>query len=94
MDHFRPTGRQLAAARTLAGMTQPELAAKANISVATLKRMEGMDGPVAGMPNNVIALCRALEEAGVEFIPPDDSGAGVRLKTPDPADDLGAADGQ
>ncbi len=47
------------------------------------------------MPNNVIALCRALEEAGVEFIPPNGSGGGVRLKDDtEPGGDLGAADGQ
>lgn len=76
----KPTGRQIAAARTLIGMTQPELAEKANISVPTLKRMEASDGPASGIANNVAAVRAALEAAGVEFIPENGSGAGVRLK--------------
>ena len=76
----KPTGRQIAAARTLLGMSQPELAARANISVPTLKRMEASDGPASGIANNVLAVRTALEAAGVEFIPENGSGAGVRLK--------------
>jgi len=77
------TGRQIAAARTLLGMTQPTLAGLSNISVPTLKRMEGSDGPAAGLPNNVAAVVTALEAAGVEFIPANGSGAGVRLRKMD-----------
>ncbi len=80
MDEMKPTGRQIAAARTLLGMTQPELSDAANISVPTLKRMEATDGIAAGMPNNVGAVRRALEAAGVEFIAENGGGAGVRLK--------------
>lgn len=76
----KPTGRQIAAARTLLGMTQPELAERSKVSVPTVKRMEGSDGPAVGMANNVEAVCRALETAGVEFIPENGGGAGVRLR--------------
>ncbi|WP_442583767.1 helix-turn-helix domain-containing protein [Mesorhizobium sp. ASY16-5R] len=75
------TGRQLAAARTIVGMTQADLAAKANISVPTLKRMEAANGPVVGMANNIAAIRAALEAAGVEFIPENGGGLGVRLRT-------------
>lgn len=74
------TGRQLAAARALSGLTQAELASKANVSVPTLKRMEGSQGVVVGMPNNIAAIRTALEAAGVEFIPENGGGAGVRLR--------------
>lgn len=80
---FMLTGRQIAAARTLLGLTQAQLAAAANISVPTLKRMEGSDGNVVGLRNNVSAVQGALESAGVTFI--DDhansagGGPGVRL---------------
>ena len=74
------TGRQIAAARTLLGFNQPELAERANISAATLKRMEGSPGPASGLPNNVEAVRRALEVAGVEFIAENGGGAGVRLR--------------
>jgi hypothetical protein len=80
MDKSAPTGRQLAAARTLLGLSQGELAEKSAISVATLKRMEGSAGPAIGMPNNVAALRRALEDAGVIFVEENGAGPGVRLK--------------
>ena len=79
LDH-KPTGRQIAAARTLVGMTQPELAEKAHISVPTLKRMEASAGAATGLQNNVSAVRAALEFAGVEFIPENGGGAGVRLR--------------
>ncbi|WP_189510837.1 MULTISPECIES: helix-turn-helix transcriptional regulator [unclassified Mesorhizobium] len=76
------TGRQIAAARALVGVTQADLAAKANISVPTLKRMEASQGEAAGMANNLGAVRSALESAGVEFISENGGGAGVRLKKP------------
>jgi transcriptional regulator with XRE-family HTH domain len=78
----KPSGRQIAAARTLIGVTQADLAAKANISVPTLKRMEASEGPAVGMQNNVDAVVRALESAGVIFQAEGetvDGGPGVRL---------------
>ena len=79
-DHILVTGRQIAAARVLLGMAQAELAARANISVPTLKRMEASDGRAQGLTNNVAAVRRALEESGVLFLDPNGkSGAGVRL---------------
>jgi hypothetical protein len=76
----KPSGRQIAAARVLCGMAQADLAAAAMISVPTLKRMEASEGPAAGMANNVAAVRAALEAAGVEFIPENGGGAGVRLR--------------
>ncbi|MER9584967.1 helix-turn-helix transcriptional regulator [Mesorhizobium sp. M0276] len=66
----KPTGRQIAAARILAGFTQSELAERSKVSVPTIKRLEGSDGPAVGMVNNVDAVCRALESAGIEFSSP------------------------
>lgn len=80
MNEIRPTGRQIAAARALIGMTQAELAALADVSAPTLKRMEATDGPAAGVLNNVKAVRRALEEAGVIFIDANGEGPGVRLR--------------
>lgn len=74
------TGRQIAAARTLIGLGQADLADRSFISVPTLKRMEASKGPAAGLANNVAAVVRALEAVGVEFIPGNGRGAGVRLK--------------
>lgn len=74
------TGRQISAARALLGLGQGELAAAASISVATLRRMEASKFSAAGLTNNVVAVRRALEAAGVEFIPENGGGAGVRLR--------------
>jgi hypothetical protein len=80
MNSFILTGRQIAAARTMLGLRQALLAKTASISVPTLKRMEASEGHVSGMANNVAAVRRALEEAGVEFICEGGAAVGVRLK--------------
>ena len=74
------TGRQIAAARSLAGISQADLAKAADISVPTLRRMEASDGSAAGLRNNVAAVRRTLETAGVIFIAPNGDGPGVRLR--------------
>lgn len=74
------TGRQLAAARVLAGLTQGEIAERAGVSIPTLKRMEAADGVVSGIPNNIKAVIAALEAAGIIFIPENGEGPGVRLR--------------
>jgi transcriptional regulator with XRE-family HTH domain len=74
------SGRQLASARTLVGLGQAEVAARANVSIPTLKRMEASEGAVTGMQNNVDSVVRALEAAGVEFIAENGGGAGVRMR--------------
>jgi hypothetical protein len=53
--------------QVLLGIGQAELAARSSISVPTLKRMEASNGPATGLTNNVGAVRRALEDAGVEF---------------------------
>ena len=74
------SGRQIAAARALAGIGQDELAKAANISVPTLRRMEASIGTVSGLSNNVRAVKSALESAGVIFVDENGEGAGVRLR--------------
>lgn len=74
------SGRQIAAARALLGMSQAELAAGANISTPTLKRMEASEGAASGLANNVAAVRSALETAGVIFIEQNGNGPGVRLR--------------
>ena len=74
------TGRQISAGRTLAGISQTDLAKAANISVPTLRRMEGSDGAAGGYTNNVAAVRAALEAAGIEFIAENGGGAGVRFR--------------
>ncbi len=83
------TGRQIAAARTLVGMDQKELAEAAGISAPTLRRMELSEGIPGGILNNLLAIKRALRIAGVVFVYEGaDGGAGVRLVTPEITADL------
>jgi transcriptional regulator with XRE-family HTH domain len=74
------TGRQIAAGRTLAGISQADLAMAASVSVPTLRRMEASEGPASGLTNNVAAVRRALESAGVIFVAENGDGPGVRLR--------------
>jgi transcriptional regulator with XRE-family HTH domain len=63
-----PKGRELAAARVLAGLGQRELAALAKIDTSTLNRMERSgDSTVRGLAQNVERVLLALEKKGVEI---------------------------
>jgi len=80
-ESYHPTGRQLAAGRVLLGLDQPTIAAASKVSIPTLRRMEASHGAASGLPNNVEAVRRALEQAGVEFLHEDEeNGLGVRLR--------------
>ncbi|RWB09012.1 MAG: XRE family transcriptional regulator [Mesorhizobium sp.] len=74
------TGRQIAAARALAGVGQAELADWSSVSIPTLRRMEASVGAAAGLPNNVAAVRRALEGVGVIFVDENGEGPGVRMR--------------
>lgn len=73
--------KPIKAARTLADLTQQELCEMANVPLITLRRIEGRPshkGLVSeDAEERVIA---ALEAAGVDFIPENGGGAGVRLR--------------
>ena len=68
------------AARALARWSVEELAKQANVGVMTIRRAEAVDGTPSMLPNNAAAIRKALENAGIEFIPANGGGAGVRLK--------------
>ena len=76
------TGVQLRAARALLRMDQEPLAAASGISAATIRKLENSEGRLDGRLSTIRALQHALEEAGVEFIPGNGSGPGVRLREP------------
>ena len=69
-------GRQISAARALIRMTQADLAALANISVPTLKRMESSNLDVLGTSNNVRTVRLVLEKQGISFLERDSRGTG------------------
>jgi transcriptional regulator with XRE-family HTH domain len=71
---------QIKAARALLGLSQLELAQSAGVGLTTLKRIELSD-PISGSARTIRSIQTALEAAGMEFIPEDDTkGPGVRLK--------------
>jgi transcriptional regulator with XRE-family HTH domain len=67
------------AARGLLGWSQTELAAKAGVSLPTVKRTEGA-GKHKGSEPSLLAMKEALEAAGVIFIAENGEGPGVRLR--------------
>ena len=76
------SGRYIAAARALIGMSQADLAKAADLSISTLKRMEatGAAGIPGSLPNNARAVVAALEAAGVVFVQDTGNGPGVALR--------------
>lgn len=66
------------AARALLDWSQGRLAEAASVGLSTVKGFES--GNKASMRNNLKAMQRALEAAGVEFIPENGGGAGVRMQ--------------
>jgi transcriptional regulator with XRE-family HTH domain len=74
------TPAQCRAARGLLDWSQATLAEAAKVGLSTVKGFEA--GRTAPVHHNLNAIRAALEAAGVEFIPPNGSGAGVRLKKP------------
>jgi hypothetical protein len=73
---------QLRAARALLRWSALDLANASKVGVATIRRVEVMDGPIPVTPANEAALRSALEAAGVEFIDENGGGPGVRLRKP------------
>jgi transcriptional regulator with XRE-family HTH domain len=73
------TIEQLRAARGLLGWSQSELAARAGLSLPTVKRVEAGTGPRVSDEARA-KLQRALEAAGVEFIGECGEELGVRFR--------------
>lgn len=74
------TPAQSRMARAGIGWGVRELAAKAQVSGATIVDFE--TGKRTPHPRTLAALRAALEAAGVEFIAENGGGAGVRLRRP------------
>ena len=71
---------QIRAARALLRWTAQKLADVSGVGVATIRRIELMDGVPSGQVRTIEALCAALEDAGVEFIGSPNDRPGVRLR--------------
>jgi len=74
------TSAQIRAARSLIRWTADDLAAASALSVATVRRAELTDAETSLTTANDLAIRRALEAVGVEFIDENGGGPGVRLR--------------
>jgi transcriptional regulator with XRE-family HTH domain len=76
------TAPQIKGARAMLGLSQRELAELASVGLATVQRIE-LTAEIRGAAETIWKIQKALEAAGVEFIPGDEQrGPGVRLKEP------------
>jgi transcriptional regulator with XRE-family HTH domain len=80
------TADQCRAARIMAGLSALELAKKAGVGIATIKRFES---GLAVQPSTVEAVVAAFTDAGIAFIAAGDrsleGGEGVRIAPISPA---------
>lgn len=83
MEHAISSG-QVRAARALIGWSRDQLAKESGATTRTVARFELGEGTTR--PATVQAIRSALESAGVEFIPENGGGPGVRLRKADPAE--------
>jgi transcriptional regulator with XRE-family HTH domain len=72
------TPAQSRAGRALLDWSQEELARASHLGLSTIRDFE--KGRRVPMHNNLAGIRRALEDAGVEFIPQNGGGPGVRLR--------------
>lgn len=77
-DFSATTPAQIRAARALLGWSQDQLVAESGVPKRTLVRLELAEG--APQKRTLAAIRAALEAAGVEFIPENGGGPGVRLR--------------
>ncbi|MDT8262749.1 helix-turn-helix domain-containing protein (plasmid) [Roseomonas mucosa] len=73
-----PDAGQVRAARGMLGWSQGDLSEHSKVSLSTVRDFEA--GRRQPMHQNLQAIRVALEAAGVEFIPENGGGAGVRRK--------------
>jgi len=73
---------QMRAARAMLRWTALDLAAESKVGVATIRRVEVVDGEIPVTLANEAAIRQAFEAAGVEFIEGNGGGEGVRFRKP------------
>jgi hypothetical protein len=73
---------QIRAARALVRWSAEDLARNSSVGVTTIRRAELTDDETSMTAANDLAVRRALEAAGVEFIDENGGGPGVRLRRP------------
>jgi hypothetical protein len=59
-----------------------DLARASKVGVATIRRVEVIDGEIPVTAANEAAIRQALESAGIEFLEGNGTGEGVRFRRP------------
>jgi hypothetical protein len=80
MKHMPLTAGQIRAARAFLRWRAKDLAREAALGVATIRRAELAEVETSLTMANDLAVRRAFEAAGVEFIEENGGGPGVRLQ--------------
>jgi transcriptional regulator with XRE-family HTH domain len=71
--------RQIKAARALIGWEQHRLAVQAGVAISTIRRLEGLNGPIGAHFETIEKIRNAFERAGIEFV--GNPNPGVRLRS-------------
>jgi hypothetical protein len=74
------TSAQIRSARALIRWSAEDLARSSAVGLTTIRRAELTENGTSMTTANDLAVRRALEEAGVEFIDENGGGPGVRLR--------------
>jgi predicted transcriptional regulator len=74
------TSQQIRAARALLRITVVDLANASGVGIATIKRIEAVNGIPPAHARTLDQISRALSEAGIEFVGTPDDRPGVRIK--------------
>jgi hypothetical protein len=74
------TSAQIRAARALIRWSAADLAKASSVGATTIRRAELAVGETSMTAPNNLAIRRALEAAGVEFIDANGGGPGVRIR--------------
>jgi hypothetical protein len=80
MKKEKLSSSQIRAARALLRWSAAELAQASALGANTIRRAEVADNETSLTAANELAVRRALESAGVEFIEENGGGPGVRLR--------------
>jgi transcriptional regulator with XRE-family HTH domain len=76
------TSAQLRAARAMLRWSALDLARASKVGVATIRRVEVIEGEIPVTAANDAAIRQALESAGIEFTEENGTGEGVRFRKP------------
>ena len=80
--HHSLTSAQIRSARALIRWSAEDLARSSAVGLTTIRRAELTESETSMTAANDLAVRRALETAGVEFIDANGGGPGVRLRKP------------